>query len=94
MNLLPGCIVGAKLRTPIGEIEVPDRLRSGLDSARGAARASVIVGIRPEHFEDAMLVGDRRGGHTFKATVDVLESVGSDTTRTLRSGPSPCPPSR
>ena len=91
MNFLPGRIVGAKLRTPIGEIEVPDRLRSGLDSARGAARASVIVGIRPEHFEDAMLVGDRRDGHTFKATVDVLESVGSEYYAhfTLRSEPLP-----
>ena len=91
MNFLPGRIVGAKLRTPIGEIEVPDRLRPGLDSARGAARASVIVGIRPEHFEDAMLVGDRRDGHTFKATVDVLESVGSEYYAhfTLRSEPLP-----
>jgi len=78
MNFLPGRIAGAKLRTPIGEIEVPDRLRPGLDSARSASRASVIVGIRPEHFEDAMLVGDRPDGHTFKATVDVLESVGSE----------------
>ena len=78
MNFLPGRVEGEKLRTPIGEIEVADRLRPGLASARGAARASVIVGIRPEHFEDAMLVGDRPDGHTLKATVDVLESVGSE----------------
>ena len=91
MNFLPGRVVGAKLRTPIGEIEVPDRLRSGLDSARGAARASVIVGLRPEHFEDAALVGDRRDGRTVKATVDVLESVGSEYYAhfTLRSEPLP-----
>jgi multiple sugar transport system ATP-binding protein len=38
----------------------------------------VVVGIRPEHLEDATLVGDRPDGHTFKATVDVLESVGSE----------------
>jgi len=38
----------------------------------------VIVGIRPEHLEDAALVGDRPDGHTFKATIDVLESVGSE----------------
>ena len=78
MNFLPGRVEGERLRTPIGEIEVADRLRPGLASARGAARASVIVGIRPEHFEDAMLVGDRPDGHTLKATVDVLESVGSE----------------
>jgi len=78
MNFLPGHVEREILRTPIGEIKLPDRFRPGLDSARGAARASVIVGIRPEHFEDAMLVGDRPDGHTFKATVDVLESVGSE----------------
>jgi len=78
MNFLPGRVEGERLRTPIGEIEVPERLRPGVDSARSGARASVIVGIRPEHFEDAMLVGDRRDGHTFKTTVDVLESVGSE----------------
>ena len=78
MNFLPGHVEGERLRTAIGEIEIPDRLRRGMDSARGAARASVIVGVRPEHFEDAMLVADRPDGHTFKATVDVLESVGSE----------------
>ncbi|MFL5864574.1 MAG: ABC transporter ATP-binding protein, partial [Solirubrobacteraceae bacterium] len=78
MNFVPGRIEAERLRTPIGEIEVPDRLRRGLDGARGAALASVVVGIRPEHFEDATLVGDRPDGHTFKATVDVLESVGSE----------------
>ena len=78
MNFLPGRVEGERLRTPIGEIEVADRLRPGLASARGAAQASVIVGIRPEHFEDAMLVGDRPDVHTLKATIDVLESVGSE----------------
>jgi multiple sugar transport system ATP-binding protein len=78
MNFLPGHVERENLQTPFGEIKVPDRLRPRVDSARGAAGASVIVGIRPEHFEDAMLVGDRPDGHTFKATVDVLESVGSE----------------
>ena len=38
-----------------------------------------------------MLVGDRRDGHTFKATVDVLESVGSEYYAhfTVPSGPLP-----
>jgi multiple sugar transport system ATP-binding protein len=78
MNFLPGRVEGERLRTPVGEIEVPDRLRPGLHSPRGAAGASVIVGIRPEHFDDAMLVSDRTAGHCFKATVDVLESIGSE----------------
>ena len=40
----------------------------------------VIVGIRPENFEDAALVAPdaRPHGITFRATIDVLESMGSD----------------
>ena len=38
----------------------------------------VIVGIRPEQFEDATLVGDRSRGGTFTTEVDALESVGSE----------------
>jgi multiple sugar transport system ATP-binding protein len=37
------------------------------------------MGIRPEHLKDAALVTDREAhGHTFTATIEVLESVGSD----------------
>jgi hypothetical protein len=39
----------------------------------------VIVGVRPEDFEDASLVGDQaRHGTTFRAKIDVLESMGSE----------------
>ena len=39
----------------------------------------VIIGIRPEHFEDAALVGDKRDeGSIVRANVDLLESLGSD----------------
>src|SRR6202042_2593733 len=37
-----------------------------------------IAGLRPEHFEDAALVADRSRGVTFKAKIDVLESMGSE----------------
>ena len=44
----------------------------------GAGR-DLIVGIRPEHFEDAALVDGRLAeGLTFTAVVDVLESLGAD----------------
>jgi len=50
------------------------KLRQGGDGKR-----EVIVGIRPEDFEDASLVGDKRAhGGTVEATVDLLESLGSD----------------
>ena len=38
----------------------------------------MIAGLRPEHFEDASLVADRSRGVTFKAKIDVLESMGSE----------------
>jgi multiple sugar transport system ATP-binding protein len=37
----------------------------------------VILGIRPEHFEDAALVGDKPGA-TFDAPIDIVEAMGSD----------------
>ncbi len=38
----------------------------------------MIVGIRPEDFEDAALVGEHRDGHRLSALIDVLETTGSD----------------
>src|SRR5213078_559111 len=45
----------------------------------GAGR-DVIVGVRPESFEDAALVSadNRQHGITFSTGIDVLESMGSD----------------
>jgi multiple sugar transport system ATP-binding protein len=77
MNFLPGTLADNRLKTPLGEIELPAEYRSKLE--RSAAERTVIVGIRPENFEDANLVGDQRvTGATFSAQVDVLESLGSD----------------
>src|SRR5512132_3323519 len=78
MNFLQGRLDGGTLRLPIGEVSVPDGMRRRLESGRGGGRRGVIVGIRPERFEDASLVADRSGGHTFKTTIDVLESLGSE----------------
>jgi multiple sugar transport system ATP-binding protein len=56
----------------MAEVRLPDKLR-------GKASGDVIAGIRPEDFEDAGLVGDTRDrGNTFKAKIDVLESMGSE----------------
>jgi multiple sugar transport system ATP-binding protein len=52
----------------------------------------VIVGLRPENFEDVALVSpdNRPNGITFRASIDVLESLGSDVfvyfTRELGQG--------
>jgi multiple sugar transport system ATP-binding protein len=77
MNFLPGTLEDGRLRTALGDVALPAEMTAKVRQA-GAGR-DLIIGIRPEHFEDAALVDGRRAeGRTFKATVDVLESLGSD----------------
>jgi multiple sugar transport system ATP-binding protein len=66
------------LRTSIGEMPLTDQLRRAIES-RNAPR-DLILGIRPEAFEDASLVPEesRREGITFRTTIEVVESMGSD----------------
>src|SRR5260370_26214541 len=66
------------MRTPLGDIPLHDRVRKVLE--RAEAPRDLMVGLRPETFEDAALVsaGNRPEGITFHATIDVLESLGSD----------------
>jgi multiple sugar transport system ATP-binding protein len=78
MNFLPGEFDGDNLKIPLGTFRIPDTLRRRLQTGAGGGRGGVIVGLRPEHFEDAALVGDRAQGHTFRAKIDVLESMGSE----------------
>ncbi len=79
MNFLPGRLEGEVVRTPLGEIPIPGTLRSRLQSRTGEGSArDVIVGIRPEHFEDAHIAGEGVKGMHFKAKVDVVESMGSE----------------
>jgi multiple sugar transport system ATP-binding protein len=76
MNFLPGKLEEAMLRTRLADMPLSDQLRQRL----GATGREVIVGIRPESFEDASLVSpdNRPHGVTFTATIDVLEAMGSD----------------
>jgi multiple sugar transport system ATP-binding protein len=78
MNFLPGEIDGETLKLPIGDVRLPDELRRKIESGPGGGRRGVVVGLRPEHFEDASVVADRSKGHTFRAKIDVLESMGSE----------------
>jgi multiple sugar transport system ATP-binding protein len=78
MNFLPGEIDGDTIKTPIGALPIPDSIRGRLQSGPGGGRNGVIVGMRPEDFEDASLVGDQSRGITFKTKIDVLESMGSE----------------
>jgi multiple sugar transport system ATP-binding protein len=78
MNFLPGELDGDTVKLPIGTVAIPETLRGGLQSGPGGGRGGVIVGLRPEDFEDATLVGDKSKGITFKTKIDVLESMGSE----------------
>jgi multiple sugar transport system ATP-binding protein len=78
MNFVPAGLENGTLRSPLGDVPLTDRIRQLLEGAD--APRDVIVGIRPEHFEDVNLVEEhaRGKGHTFTGNVDVLESMGSD----------------
>ncbi|MBC6450376.1 ABC transporter ATP-binding protein [Actinokineospora xionganensis] len=74
MNFLPATLENGGLSTPLGAFPLTDRIRLLVEGAN--APREVIMGLRPEHFEDAALVDGQ--STTFEATVDVLESMGSD----------------
>jgi multiple sugar transport system ATP-binding protein len=76
MNLLPGTLDGHTLSLPMVDLDLPAHVTDRLESGAGG---EVIVGIRPENFEDAELVGDREApGATFTAHVEVIEWLGSE----------------
>jgi multiple sugar transport system ATP-binding protein len=78
MNFMGGTLEDGMLRTNLGEFRLSDRLRREVEGS-GSGR-NVIVGLRPENFEDAALVSPdaRPNGITFRTSIDVLESLGSD----------------
>jgi multiple sugar transport system ATP-binding protein len=78
MNFMPGTLENGQLSTNLGHVALSDRIRRLAEAAN--APRDVIAGIRPEHFEDAQVLDEHTlsGGSTFTATVDVLESMGSD----------------
>jgi multiple sugar transport system ATP-binding protein len=69
MNFFAATISDGTLKLPFAEAPAP----SGLDD-----EGDVIVGIRPEDFEDARFAPDHPGGVTFQAPVEVVESMGSE----------------
>jgi multiple sugar transport system ATP-binding protein len=78
MNFMAGTLEEGSLQTAIGKLPLTPQLKQTLERAN--AGRQVIVGIRPENFEDASLVQPDLRGHgvTFHATIEVVESMGSD----------------
>ncbi|WP_030527906.1 ABC transporter ATP-binding protein [Phycicoccus jejuensis] len=74
MNFLPATIEGDRLQTGLGELTVPGAVRRAVQESTSK---QVLIGLRPEHFEDASLVGDKPGA-TVTVPVDLVESMGSD----------------
>ncbi len=74
MNFVPGHVENGHVKLPTLDVPVPEHLRSELSDGR-----TVIVGFRPEHIEDPALVEkSRHAGVTFRTTIDLLESMGSE----------------
>ncbi|MFC5066039.1 ABC transporter ATP-binding protein [Actinomycetospora atypica] len=73
MNFLPASAKGGALDTPFGTIQL-----DGDRAAKVGDRDLVLVGARPEAFEDAKLVDEALLGHgtRFTAQVDVTEWLG------------------
>ncbi|WP_405431033.1 ABC transporter ATP-binding protein [Micromonospora sp. NBC_00617] len=78
MNFLHAAVLDGSLHTALGEVPLGDRVRRELEAAD--APRELILGVRPEHFEDAELVDEdtRRRGLEFEAPVEIVESMGSD----------------
>ena len=78
MNFLPGRIEGEVVKMPFGEMRLPDKVKAGLAKDTSGVR-DVIVGMRPEHFEDATIdAGNLPSSMKFRVKADVVESMGSE----------------
>jgi multiple sugar transport system ATP-binding protein len=76
MNFLPARLEGDTVKLPMVDVKLPQKRREAV--GRVPEGKQLIAGIRPEDFEDASVVGHNGAGATFKATIDVLEAMGSE----------------
>ncbi len=75
MNFVPGTVSGSTLELPFVSFPLPEDMRQAVGDID-----TVLVGIRPERFDDASVVDDskRSAGVTFDAHVDVVEWLGNE----------------
>ena len=77
MNLLPGRITGDDVDVPVlGTLPIPPGLRAATRASRHGG--DVVVGVRPERFEDAALGPGRPGRVRLRAHVDLVETLGAE----------------
>src|SRR3954452_5879398 len=77
MNFFPAEVDGTHVRLPMCEYDMPESVAT---HAAELQDHQLIVGVRPEHFEEIAAVGrsERDEGARFKARIDLLEWLGSD----------------
>jgi len=75
MNFFPATLTATGLRLPFGEVTLTPPVLDLL-----AAHSDVIVGVRPEHLQDAALIDayQRISAVSFEVKVDIVESLGAD----------------
>jgi multiple sugar transport system ATP-binding protein len=85
MNFFPATITDLGVRLPFGEVTLSQEVHDLL--ARHQTPNNVIVGIRPEHLEDASVLDGyaRISASTLDVTVDMVESLGADKYLHFRS---------
>jgi multiple sugar transport system ATP-binding protein len=77
MNFFTAAVENGHVKLPFVDVPLDDAHKRALETA--GLRGDVVVGIRPEHFEDAALVGEQAAhGVTFEAPIQVTESMGSE----------------
>ncbi|WP_078309596.1 MULTISPECIES: sn-glycerol-3-phosphate ABC transporter ATP-binding protein UgpC [unclassified Mycobacterium] len=81
MNFFPATLTDIGVQLPFGEVTLEASVYANVSARKaGVLGSDVIVGIRPEQFEDAALVDTykRITGLTLTVSADVVESLGSD----------------
>jgi multiple sugar transport system ATP-binding protein len=64
-------------------LKIPDHLQKRFSTAEGR---NLTFGIRPEHIYDQALKGPFPGGETLKATIEVVEPIGSEVILLAKCG--------
>jgi multiple sugar transport system ATP-binding protein len=78
MNFVPARVADGRVSSVLGDLPLATELRRAL--AETDPPRDLILGIRPEHFEDASLVDQAHlaSGARYEGRADVVESMGSD----------------
>jgi multiple sugar transport system ATP-binding protein len=78
MNFFPATLTPTGLRLPFGEVTLTQPVLDVI--AQHPTPENTIVGVRPEHLQDAALIDgyQRIRALTFEVKVDLIESLGAD----------------